>query len=110
MASPMFPVIFSLPWKNACESEREKCHPDSCESEVRFSLYWRELHASFKRYCERLTQPRESGTQQKQLMKCQETAWHTGTEWVELDKLMFVNQSAGGNDLTTLNEQIFLEY
>lgn len=34
MARPMFPVIFSLPWKNACESERRKRrHPRGSESE-----------------------------------------------------------------------------
>lgn len=42
--------------------EGEKRHPDNSESEERFNLCWRELHAAgFKSYRERLTQPRESG-------------------------------------------------
>lgn len=40
MARPMFPVIFSLPWKKACEKKKQtQSHPDRPESEVRLALY-----------------------------------------------------------------------
>lgn len=36
----MFPVIFSLPWKKACEKKKQtQSHPDRPESEVRLALY-----------------------------------------------------------------------
>lgn len=85
----MFPVIFSLPWKKACEKKKQtQSHPDRPESEVRLALYrggGRELHAAgFKSYRERLTQPRgKVGQRQQQLINCQETAWHRDAEGVE---------------------------